>query len=104
MSHDHAQNGPEQDGHEHDHPHGAPHAPDPPAPWQLIPEREMLVRGLALAALAGGLALSGWRALRAAHGLLAPVALVLGAAALLSAWAAAIHLTGGERFDDHPLV
>ncbi len=36
--------------------------------------------------------------------LLAPVGLLLGAGGVLSAWAAAIHLTGGERFDDHPFV
>lgn len=35
-------------------------------------------------------------------GLLATVPLA-GAGALL-AWAAAIHLTGGEKFDDHPWV
>jgi hypothetical protein len=69
----------------------------------LVPEPPLLVRGLALA----GLALAaGWSAVQVGRTswLLAPVAMFLGAAALLSGWAAAIHLTGGEKFDDHPWV
>ena len=34
----------------------------------------------------------------------APLALPLAALAFLSAWAAAIHLTGGEKYDDHPWI
>ena len=30
-----------------------------------------------------------------------PAAVVAGGSALLSGWAALIHLTGGEKFDDH---
>jgi hypothetical protein len=36
--------------------------------------------------------------------LAAPVAGVLGVGGVLAAWAAAIHVTGGELFDDHPWV
>jgi hypothetical protein len=63
----------------------------------------MLVRGLGLAALAGGLT---WAGLNTAgkSWLLAPAGVALAGGGLLSAWAAAIHLTGGERFDDHPFV
>jgi hypothetical protein len=33
-----------------------------------------------------------------------PLALPLAVIAVLGAWASAIHLTGGEKFDDHPWV
>jgi len=33
-----------------------------------------------------------------------PGAAVCAGAALLALWAALIHLTGGEEFDDHPFV
>ena len=80
-----------------------PHEPAPPERRRLVPERPLLVRGLALGALALG---SGWFAWQAARSswLLAPVSAVLGASALLAGWAAAIHLSGGEKFDDHPWV
>ncbi len=64
----------------------------------------MLVRGVALLGLATAL---GWLAVAAFQkgGLwLAPLTAMLGGAGLLSAWAAVIHLTGGEKFDDHPFV
>lgn len=97
----------EQDGHGHEHGHGEghdlPHPPAPPDPRRIIPERPMLVRGVGLAALAGGLLWAGAGA-GGKSWLLAPFALLLGVAGLLSAWAAAIHLTGGEKFDDHPFV
>ena len=55
--------------------------------------------GLALAAL--WLLAKLWRT----HWMLGVLALpLLGVAALFAAWAAAIHLTGGEKFDDHPWV
>lgn len=97
--------GHEHDGHGHEHGHGGepPHAPAPPEPRRIVPERPMLVRGLGLAALAGGLL---WAGLNTAgkSWLLAPAALALAGSGFLSAWAAVIHLTGGERFDDHPFV
>jgi len=81
-----------------------PHDPAPPEPRHLIPERAMLVRGLGLAGFA---AATSWAAISAARKggwLLAPASLALAGIGLLSAWAAAIHLTGGEKFDDHPWV
>jgi hypothetical protein len=97
--------GHDHDGHGHEHGHGGglPHPPAPPEPRRIIPERPMLVRGLGMAALAGGLLWAGWNAAGKTW-LLAPAGLLLAAGGLLSAWAAAIHLTGGERFDDHPFV
>lgn len=92
------------DGEGHGHEHGGiPHEPAPPEPRRIIPEGPLLIRGLAFAGFAVG---AGWLALNAVRSswLLAPVSLALGIAGGLSAWAAAIHLTGGERFDDHPFV
>lgn len=98
----------EDEAHEHGHEHegghhGAPHEPAPPEPRFRPPSPEMVVRGAAL----GGLAVAaGWGAISAvkASAFLAPVGAVLGVASLLAGWAAAIHLTGGEKFDDHPFV
>ena len=80
-----------------------PHEPAPPEPRRLLPEPETLVRGAGLAALAvaaGWAAIASWRV----SWFLAPASAAFGAASLLAAWAAAIHLTGGEKFDDHPFV
>lgn len=81
-----------------------PHEPAPPEPRRIIPERPMLVRGLGLALLAaGGL----WGAMLLARNgpwLVKPLALLPGVIGVLAGWAAAIHLTGGEKFDDHPWV
>jgi hypothetical protein len=81
-----------------------PHDPAPPdAPFDFW-RNPLLPQG---AGLAGISAASQWLLARAfrAHWMLGILALpVLGVAALLAAWAAAIHLTGGEKFDDHPWV
>lgn len=90
-------------GHPHGTGHGLPHEPAPPEPRRLITEPAMIPRGIGLAVLAGGLLWAGWHA-AAKSWVLAPAGAVLGIAGALSAWAAAIHLTGGERFDDHPFV
>jgi hypothetical protein len=73
--------------------------------WRLArADLPVIARGVALLALAV-LAVGGW--LRASRwsavvgGVTAPVLLP---AAFLALWAAAIHLTGGEKFDDHPWV
>ncbi len=98
--HDHAHGDHAEDGHGHG---GAPHEPAPPEPRFRPPSVEMVLRGSALAGLAIA---AGWAAvasLRASF-LFAPVAAALGATGLLAGWAAAIHLTGGEKFDDHPFV
>lgn len=84
--------------------HGYPHEPASPEQRRLIPERSMLVHGAALLAMAvaavfGILAAAqkaGWFAIVLAP----PLALT----AFLATWAAVIHLTGGERFDDHDCV
>ncbi|HNO65817.1 MAG TPA: hypothetical protein PKK39_05675 [Tepidiformaceae bacterium] len=92
-------------GHDHDHgadQHAAFHNADTPRARRL-PSPEMAARGVGLGALAVA---AGWGAvsiLRASV-LLAPVSLGLGVSALLALWGAAIHLTGGEKFDDHPYV
>ena len=80
-----------------------PHEPAPPEPRRLLGEPPMLLRGAALGALGAG---AGWLAVASLRKsvLLAPVAALLGVVAVLAAWASAIQVTGGERFDDHPFV
>lgn len=105
MDHDH------HDHHGHDDAHNGhhddvpewPHKPAPPDPKRILPEWPMLWRGAGLAGMALAL---GWAAVQGVRTswLLAPVSLALAGGGVLAAWAAAIHLTGGERFDDHPWV
>jgi multisubunit Na+/H+ antiporter MnhB subunit len=68
-----------------------------------LPDRGHLIRGLALALLAavfGHLArLTAQRSFW-----LWPAAAFVAVIGVLAAWAALIHLTGGERFDDHRLL
>ena len=80
-----------------------PHWPAPLEPKRLLGEPPMLLRGAALGAVAVG---AGWLAVSSLQKsvLLAPVAVVFGMVAVLAGWASAIHVTGGERFDDHPFV
>ncbi len=81
-----------------------PHKPAPPEPKRLLPEWPLLSRGLALAAAAGAAwAAAGWLVRRAPLAGSLPAVGLAGVGALF-AWAAAIHLTGGEKFDDHPWV
>lgn len=87
-----------RDGH-----HGAPHPPAPPE-GRRLPHPQMVLRGAGLAALAGTLAVGGVRLARSAGPLAFPLVIIVEISGLLAAWAAAIHLTGGERFDDHPWV
>ena len=78
--------------------------PKPSVPTSRIPAWQILFRGVALLALSalavGGTLLasrtSGWLGL-ALIPITAPIA-------LLSTWGAAVQLTGGEKFDDHPWV
>ena len=91
-------------GHDGAVPGEAPHPPAPPERRRLIPERQMLVRGLGLAALSAALAGGGVRLVRALGIVSLPAVVALGLASVLAGWAALIHLTGGERFDDHPWV
>lgn len=80
-----------------------PHEPVPPEPRWRMPHPSMVVRGLGLAAFSVA---AGWLAVGAAQRswLLVPVTALSGIASILALWAAAIHLTGGEKFDDHPFV
>lgn len=93
------------DAHDNGQGHHAepPHEPAPPEPRQIVPPRPLLLRGTALA-VAG--VFMAWLAFAAANKslLLAPFALAFGLVSLLSAWAAAIHLTGGVKHDDHPFL
>ncbi|MEP6872196.1 MAG: hypothetical protein ABI939_10160 [Anaerolineaceae bacterium] len=84
--------------------HGLPHEPAPAEPRRLIPERPLLVRGVALLALALAAVFGLLGAARKAAWLGVLLAPPLALTAALATWAAAIHLTGGERFDDHPWV
>jgi hypothetical protein len=88
---------------DHGH-HGAPHEPAPPEPRRLIPEGPLLIRGLGLVAVAAAF---GWLAaasLQKGGWLFSPLSAAFSLSALLAGWAALIHLTGGEKFDDHPFV
>ncbi len=83
---------------------GMPHDPAEVEPRRLAPDASLLVRGAGLAAIgvagfAGAVAVvqkGGW--------LLAPVVAVLAGVGVLGSWGAVVHLSGGEKFDDHPWV
>lgn len=83
---------------------GAPHPPAPPEPRHLLPPWPVFIRGVGLLAMALTFIALAWKALRVSLILGAPFSLVLAVSGFLAAWAAAIHLTGGEKFDDHPWV
>jgi hypothetical protein len=80
-----------------EHPH------DPPRRF-AVPPVALLWRGIALFGIAAA-AIGVSVPLGARHPFAAaPVYAALHGVALLAAWAALIHLTGGERFDDHDLL
>lgn len=86
---------------------GAPpgHDPAPPPPRVTVPDAGSVARGAGLAGLAAVAAMGAVVSVQRFGWLLAaPVAAILGFAGVLAAWAAAIHVTGGEKFDDHPWV
>lgn len=85
--------------HEHhgEHPRSDRHRPE-------LPPLDQAVRGLALAAGAVALGATAVAAARRVGALGLPLTALGGLAAGVSAWAAVIHLTGGERFDDHPFI
>ncbi len=84
--------------------HPLPHDPAPPEPRQLIPERGTLLRGIGLGGLALGAFAGVLVSVQKLGWLAAPIAPLLALAGVLATWAAAIHVTGGEKFDDHPWV
>lgn len=98
---------------DHDHAGGEEHGAcehggeaflPPPQPRRVIPEFPMLWRGLAFAGLAAGAVAGAVLAARQSVALAVPAVPLGGVIALFAAWAAAIHLTGGENFDDNPFV
>lgn len=68
-------------------------------PLLTVGDGPLLWRGAALGGLAAVLG-AGAVKLAKASVLLAPGAALLGLGAVLAGWAALVHLTGGERFDD----
>ena len=81
-----------------------PHDAAEPEPRRRLPDRSMLVRGIGLAALAMAGFAAAVTAGQRAGWLAAPVVALFAGAGGLAAWAAAVHLTGGEKFDDHPWI
>lgn len=81
-----------------------PHPPAEPDPPRSFVENPLLPQGIGLAAIAvvalWGLRAAGRRSFFAGV-VVSPLLLMV---AFLAAWASAIHLTGGEKFDDHPWV
>jgi hypothetical protein len=81
--------------------HAFEHEPAPPDPRRLLPAPAMAARGAGLGAVAIGLVFAATTVTRKFGWFGSPVALLSAVGALLSAWGALIHLTGGEKFDDH---
>jgi len=81
--------------------HPFEHEPAPPEERKLIRNPAVVLRGAGLGALTAGFVGIAAVAMRKFGWFAAPAAVVAGAGALLSGWAALIHLTGGEKFDDH---
>ncbi|MCA9830182.1 MAG: hypothetical protein R3B97_08685 [Dehalococcoidia bacterium] len=67
------------------------------------PAGAIVVRGVAMAGAAGILGLASLRLAKLGTAGIVFAGMMAAAAALM-AWASAIHITGGERFDDHPWV
>jgi len=80
------------------------HEAAPPPPKVQLPDRGSVVRGVGLGAVAVAAFAAAVVTVQRLGWLASPIAGVLGISGLLAGWAAAIHLTGGEKFDDHPWV
>lgn len=63
----------------------------------------LLLRGLGLAAVTVASLWVAFEAVRKSL-LLVPFGLAFAVVGSLAGWAAAIHLTGGEKHDDHPFI
>lgn len=83
---------------------GFEHEPAPPPERRIVPPMAMTMRGVGLGGLATGFGFTAILLARKAGWLAAPVVALAGAGAFLSLWASLIHLTGGEKFDDHRWV
>jgi len=75
-----------------------------PPPKVQLPDAGSVVRGLGLGAISVAAFAMAAVTVQRLGWLAAPIAGVLGVGGLLAGWAAAIHITGGEKFDDHPWV
>lgn len=64
----------------------------------------LAVRGALLVVAGVGMVTGGLRTFRNHHVLGLPFAVMGIAGGISSIWAGVIHLTGGERFDDHPFL
>jgi hypothetical protein len=82
----------------------AQHDPVPPVRRFERPDNGSLVRAIGLLVLSLGSFFGAVNSLTHFGTIMAPVAAVLGTVGMLSMWGAMIHVTGGERFDDHPWV
>lgn len=81
--------------------HPFEHEAAPPEERKLVRSPAVVARGVGLGALAAGFAGLAAIAMRKFGWFGAPAGVAGAAGALLSGWAALIHLTGGEKFDDH---
>ncbi len=85
--------------------HGEGSAPHEPAEKHFErPDTGSLVRAIGLLGISVASFAGAVYSLRAWGTFASPLAGVLGTAGMLSMWGAMIHVTGGERFDDHPWV
>jgi hypothetical protein len=64
----------------------------------------LALRGVVLVLAGLGMLSGGLKTFRKHHVLGLPFAVAGVAGGVTSIWAGVIHLTGGERFDDHPLL
>lgn len=93
------------DGGSEHHPAAIPaHDAAPHVPRFERPDTGSLVRAIALLCLSIVSFYGAVNSLTHYGTIMAPVAGVLGTVGMLSMWGALIHITGGERFDDHPWV
>lgn len=81
--------------------HPFEHEPAPPEGRKLVRNPAVVLRGAGLAALTAVFVSFAAAAMRKFGWIATPAAVLAGGGAVLSAWAALIHLTGGEKFDDH---
>ena len=84
--------------------HPFEHEPAPPEETKFIPDARVAMRGVGLGVVAAGLATVAAITVRKFGWFALPIVPVLGIGAVFSAWAALIHITGGEKFDDHRWV
>lgn len=85
---------------------GHDHSADAVPPKQRFerPDNGTLARAIAFLGLSVGSFFGAVYSMTHYGTLASPIAALLGTAGILSMWAAMIHVTGGERFDDHPWV